>query len=441
MFEFLSRSFSSFFSKLGRQKTLTPALVDDLLSTVRESLLQADVPIEAIEVFLASLKNDLVGAQVLPTLRADEFLMKTVHDRLLMFLGGKEDKGFFETIPATCMVMGLQGSGKTTTVAKLARFCADLLQKQKKRNRVLVASIDFYRPAAIDQLEVVAAQAGVAFYRASSVDVLAAVQEICAYRKKEDFDVLIIDTAGRLHVDEYMLNELVQVDKIIRSDCKLLVLDAMVGQESLQVARIFQERIGFCAAILTKMDSDTRGGAAFAFRYMLKKPILFVGTGERVADLERFYPDRMANRMLGLGDIVSLVERANDKIKMQEQDRLAQAMAKGRFTLDDFATQIDMINKLGSFGNVLKYLPGTAQLKISPEKLEDGEREMKRFRAIIGSMTKKERLMPAILDGARKKRVAKGAGVSVAEVNVLLERFQESQHMMKQLGKMGRFFK
>jgi signal recognition particle subunit SRP54 len=287
----------------------------------------------------------------------------------------------------------------------------------------------------------VAAQAGVAFYRAQATDVMKAVQEICDYRKKEDFDVLILDTAGRLHVDEQMLDELVRVDKIIRSEGKLLVLDAMTGQESLHVARTFQDRIGFHAAILTKMDSDTRGGAAFAFRYMLKKPILFVGVGERVSDLERFYADRIATRMLGMGDIVSLVERANDKMKVQEQDRLAQAMAKGRFTLDDFATQIDMMSKLGSFGQVLKYLPGTAQLKISPEKLEEGEREMKRFRAIIGSMTKKERLVPTILDGSRKKRVAQGSGVSVAEVNVLLERFQESQQMMKQLGKMGRFFK
>jgi len=441
MFEFLSRSFSSFFSKLGRQKTLTPVLVDELLTTVRESLLQADVPFEAIEVFLASLRNDLVGAKVLPTIRADEFLMKTVHDQLLAFLGGKEEKTLLDSIPSTFMVMGLQGSGKTTTVAKIGSFLADFLQKQKKRNRILVASIDFYRPAAIDQLEVVAAQAGVAFYRAQALDVMSAVQEIADYRKKENFDVLILDTAGRLHVDEQMLNELVQVDKILRPEGKLLVLDAMTGQESLHVARTFQERIGFHAAVLTKMDSDTRGGAAFSFRYMLKKPILFVGVGERISDLERFYPDRIVTRMLGMGDIVSLVERANDKMKVQEQDRLAQAMAKGRFTLDDFAAQIDMMNKLGSFGQVLKYLPGASQLKISPEKLEEGEREMKRFRAIIGSMTKKERLLPALLDGSRKKRVARGAGVSVAEVNTLLERFQESQQMMKQLGKMGRFFK
>src|SRR3989339_953648 len=240
------------------------------------------------------------------------------------------------------MVMGLQGSGKTTTVAKIGSFLADFLQKQKKRNRILVASIDFYRPAAIDQLEVVAAQAGVAFYRAQALDVMSAVQEIADYRKKENFDVLILDTAGRLHVDEQMLNELVQVDKILRPEGKLLVLDAMTGQESLHVARTFQERIGFHAAVLTKMDSDTRGGAAFSFRYMLKKPILFVGVGERISDLERFYPDRIVTRMLGMGDIVSLVERANDKMKVQEQDRLAQAMAKGRFTLDDFAAQIDM---------------------------------------------------------------------------------------------------
>lgn len=426
---------------MGRQKTLSQETVSDLLRTVADALLQADVPLEASNAFLDSLKKDLVGAQIKGSLRADEYLMKVVNDRIREFLGGQENHDLFApTIPSTLMVMGLQGSGKTTTTAKLGKLILTRLGELKKKGRVLAASVDFYRPAAIDQLEVVSLQAGIDFYRATATDVLKAVEEIDAYRKAHDYTTLLVDTAGRLHVDEKMLEELVQISNRLKGAVKILVLDSMTGQESLKVATVFEERVGFNGAILTKMDSDTRGGAAFSFRYALKKPIVFVGTGERIADLERFHPDRIATRMLGMGDITSLAERATEKIKAQEQEQLSKAMRSGRFTLEDFAHQIDMMGRLGSLGQVMKYIPGMASMKISQEKIEESESEMKRFRAIISSMTRKERIQPSLLEASRKKRIAQGAGVAVSDVNVLLDRFTQSQQLIKQLGKMGRFF-
>ncbi len=441
MFDSIARSFSSFFSRIGRQKTLSQPVVEDLLKTVTDALLQADVPLEASNAFIDTLRKDLIGARLAPTLRADEYLMKVVNDRIREFLGGQENHDIFTPqIPATILVMGLQGSGKTTTTAKLGKIITAKLLEQKKKGRILAASVDFYRPAAIDQLEVVSLQAGIEFYRATETDILKAVEEIDAYRKKNNYSTLLLDTAGRLHVDEKMLQELSNVDARLPNALKILVLDSMTGQESLRVARVFEERVGFAGAILTKMDSDTRGGAAFAFRYALKKPIFFVGIGEHISDLERFHPDRIATRMLGMGDITSLAERATEKIKAQEQEQLSKAMRSGRFTLEDFAQQIDMMSRLGSLGQVMKYIPGVANMKISQEKIEEGETEMKRFRAIISSMTKKERIQPSVLDASRKKRIAQGSGVTVPDVNMLLDRFNQSQQLIKQLGKMGRFF-
>ncbi len=301
-----------------------------------------------------------------------------------------------------------------------------------------MASVDFYRPAAVEQLAVVAKQAGVDFYRASAKKPFDAALEIYRQWQNERYEILLLDTAGRLHIDNEMLQELQAIDRKLKPKQKLLVLDAMTGQESLAVARAFDQAIGFHAAILSKTDSDSRGGAAFSFRYALKKPIVFIGTGEKVDDLDRFHPERVASRMLGMGDIQTLIERAEEKIKQSEQDAMANSFERGELTLQDFAQQMDMVNRLGSLSSVMKYIPGMGG-QVSSGALEEGEREMKRFRAIISSMTLKERLYPRLLKGSRRSRVAGGAGVAASEVDKLLSRFDQMRQYAKLIKKSGGF--
>jgi signal recognition particle subunit SRP54 len=290
--------------------------------------------------------------------------------------------------------------------------------------------VDFYRPAAIDQLEILAKQVDVSFYRAQSTDPVLAAKEIISFGKNNKYDVVLLDTAGRLHIDNTMLQELQEIDALLRPSYKMLVLDAMTGQESLSVAKAFEDTIGFHGAALTKMDSDTRGGAAFAFRFVLKKPIVFVGEGEKVTDLNNFHPDRATERMLGMGDIRTLIERAEEKISAAEQAKAEQAFRSGAFTLQDFADQMAMMNKIGSLSQLLKYMPGIGA-KISPEMIQRGEVELVKFRAIIGSMTPKERLNASLVNNSRMQRVAKGAGVAIDDVARLLKRFEEAKQYVK----------
>ena len=301
-----------------------------------------------------------------------------------------------------------------------------------------VASVDFYRPAAIDQLEILAKQVGAVFYRSPLTDPIAAAQDCVKHYQQQACDILFLDTAGRLHVDNEMLNELKVIADRIKPKYKLVVIDSMTGQESLAVARAFDEKIGFMGAILTKLDSDTRGGVAFAFRYALKKPILFITVGEKSSDLEYFRPERMTSRIMGMGDVATLIEKADEKIKKSEQDAMAKTMAQGKITLEDFAKQMDMMGRLGSLSSLMKYIPGMGSLNLSPEMIEKGEAEMKKFKAIISSMTPKERIVTQLLDGSRKKRIAAGAGVQVADVNALLTRFEQSQQFMKTLKNMDK---
>lgn len=438
MFDFLTNTFSSIFSTLGRNKQLTEVNIQEALVKVYDALLEADVPYDVVQAFMEEIKKEVVGQKVLSSLKPSEQFVKIVHDRLNHFLGGADQTASFTfQIPATIMIMGLQGSGKTTTVAKLASWVKKEAAKKGKDQSIIVGSVDFYRPAALDQLERVAKQAGVTFYRSAEKDPIKAAQDIQKYAQNNKFDLLFLDTAGRLHIDSQMLQELKTIDQLLKPHYKLLVLDAMTGQESLTVARSFEQAVGFDHAILSKMDSDSRGGAAFSFRYALKKPILFVGIGEKVADLEPFYPDRMANRILGMGDIVSLAEKADEKIKQSEQEAAYKAFMSGNFTLQDFAQQMEMMGRLGSMTQLLKYIPGMGNMNISPEMLEKGEQEMKTFKAIISSMTPKERFNPVILNNSRKQRIAKGAGVGVNQVNQLLQRFEQSKQYVKLFKKFG----
>lgn len=399
MFDFLAQKFSSIFSKVTGK--LTEETIKQTVQEVHDALLEADVPYEVIQPFIEEVKKEALSSKLTASLRPSELLLKIVHDRLVQFLGGTADSGFSFQMPSTIMVMGLQGSGKTTTIAKLAHLLKEQAQSRGKTRRIMVASVDFYRPAAIDQLELLAQKAGVLFYRSPLTDPVLAAQDILKKAQQEYCDILFLDTAGRLHVDTQMLDELKAIDVRIKPKYKLLVIDAMTGQESLHVAKSFDEKVGFMGAILTKMDSDTRGGVAFAFRYALKKPILYVATGEKLSDLELFRPERMASRIIGMGDMQTLLEKAQEKIKQSEQDALEQSMARGKLTLEDFAQQIAMMGKLGSLSSVIKYLPGMGS--VSPDVLEKGEEEIKKFQAIIRSMTPKERIYPKILDGSRKK--------------------------------------
>ena len=439
MFDFLSQKISSIFTKLTGQDRLTESNIDEALTKVHDSLLEADVPYNVVEQFMHEIKQEVLGQKLYAALKPAELLMKIVHDKLVYFLGGQaSETGFTFEFPSVVLVIGLQGSGKTTTIAKLAHYVKEQAHKRGKVRRIMVASVDFYRPAAIDQLEILAQKTDVLFYRSAFTQPVAAAQDIYKKMQQEYCDLLFLDTAGRLHVDNQMLEELQALDTKLRPKYKLLVLDAMTGQESLKIAQVFEQKVGFTGAVLTKIDSDTRGGAAFAFRYILKKPILFVGTGEKPQDLEVFRPERLATRIIGMGDIKSLMEKAQEKIKVNDQERLYKSLSEGKMNLQDFAQQIDMVHKLGSLSSLLKYLPGASSLNLSPELIEKGEAEIKKFKAIINSMTPKERIYPKILDASRKNRIARGAGVTIKDINDLLDKLQQSQQLAKMFKKVGK---
>lgn len=433
MFDFLSQKFSSLFSRLGEASSITEDNIQEAVSTVEAGLLEADVPYGVVQQFISAIRQDLIGQKIVGKLQPAEQLMKVVQEKLVEFLGG-EGKQFAFSFPAKIMVMGLQGSGKTTTIGKLAYTIKKDAEKNKIVKKILLASIDFYRPAAIDQLCVLAKQVDVDFYRAESSDPVVAAKEITTFSQNNGYDVVLLDTAGRLHIDNTMLQELQEVDALMQPTHKFLVLDAMTGQESLAIAKAFDDTIGFHGGILTKMDSDTRGGAAFAFRFVIKKPIVFIGEGEKISDLNLFYPDRAADRILGMGDIRSLIERAEEKIAAQEQEKAEKAFTSGAFSLQDFADQMAMMNKIGSLSQLLKYMPGMG-VKLSPEMIQRGEVELVRFRAIISSMTPKERLNAHILNQSRMSRIAQGAGVKAEDVAGLLKRFEEAKQYVKLLNK------
>lgn len=438
MFDFLSQKLSGVLGWLKDRGRLTEENIQQALQQVYDALLEADVPLEIVQVFLDQIKHEIIGKKIQTTLNPGQQLIKIVHEKLLNFLGGT---GTMTTvvfqIPSIVMVMGLQGSGKTTSIAKLAHWVMQQAKQRGKKRRILLTSVDFYRPAAIDQLEILSKQIGTDFYRATNTNVIKAAKEIYEYFKTNHYELLFLDTAGRLHIDPDMMKELAEINHALTPKHKFLVLDAMTGQESLNVAKTFDTHVGFDAAILTKMDSDTRGGAAFAFKYAIKKPISFVGSGEKIDDLETFIPERMATRILGMGDILTLIEKANENIDTESQEALTKKLIGGNFSLKDFADQLSMIDRLGSLQKITRYLPGMQNLP--PELMEKGHSEIKKYKAIISSMTPKERLIPKILDASRKKRISLGAGVNVQDINELLQKFEQSKQFVKMFRNMGKF--
>ncbi|MBP6891991.1 signal recognition particle protein [Candidatus Babeliales bacterium] len=441
MFDFLTQKFSSIFFSFNRNSRLTTENIATTLEQVQDSLLEADVPLSTVQEFIATVQKEVLGQKIVASMKPAEQFIKIIHDRMVAFLGGAYlQETFAFQIPSVVLMMGLQGSGKTTTIGKLAYFIKAQAEKRGKSRKILCASVDFYRPAAIDQLEIVAKQAGVDFYRATNLNPIEATQEIYEYFKRNNYEHLLFDTAGRLQVDDVMMEELVQIKKILQPKYNFIVLDGMTGQESLSIAQAYENKVGFDSAILSKMDSGARGGAAFAFRYVLKKPICFVGVGEKLQNLEIFRPERVAKRLLGMGDMLTLIENAQDKIKQADQEKMTKAMLSGEITLDDFAQQLNMVSKLGSISSILKFMPGMGNVSIPSAEVQKGENELKKFRVILSSMTRKEREKPAILqDASRKKRIAKGAGVDVVAVNLLLQRFEQSKQFVKLLKK-NRFF-
>ncbi len=440
MFDLLSQKFTALFSGISRHTVLTESLVKDTMRTIQDALIDADVPHALVQEFTSAISQKAIGQKIQKKLKADEQLAKIVHDMLLDFFGGELQKAFTFTDKSVVMIVGLQGAGKTTTIAKLAYA----YQKNNPTKRALIGSVDYYRPAAIDQLEQLSQQAQVAFYRSTKSSPIDAASDIYDHFKKESYDIMFLDTAGRLHVDATMLAEIQEIDTYLNPRHKVLVLDSMTGQESLSVAQAFNNAIAFEGAILTKADSDSRGGAAFAFRYALKKPILFVCSGEKLEDIAPFYPQRAVNRMLGMGDVHSLIERANEKIKQEEQEASYQAFMSGRLTLEDFAQQMDMMNRIGSLSSILKYLPGIPAQAMSPDAIAQGELQMKKFKVIIQSMTRKERLNPSIIDDRRIERISRGSGSTGKDVRELLKHFKEMQQYAKifsNTGMLKRFFR
>lgn len=443
MFDFLANKFSSIFKYVTGQSRLTEANIAQTLEKVHEAFIDADVPVHVAQQFIQELKQDVLGQKVIGSVKAHEQFMKLVYDRLVKFLGQHIHAESPIALPARIMVMGLQGSGKTTSIIKLARHIKHVWFKNKPVV-VAVGSVDYCRPAAVQQLEIMAERENIEVIHAQSSDPVQAADNIFKQARERNIDVMLLDTAGRLHVNQAMLNELKAIESRVQPTEKLLVLDAMTGQLSLKIARTFNEQLGFSAAILAKLDSDTRAGSALAFRYELKKPIWFVGTGEKVEDFEPFKPERVASRMIGMGDLQTLAERATQKIHAEEQKQAEKAMfSDAGMTLQDFLAQLQMMNKMGSLSQLIGYLPGAAAQGVNQEKIEQAEQDIKKFKAILSSMTRKERIRHKLLERSRKSRIARGAGVQVRDIDLLLQRFEQMRQFAKLLKKGGnatRFF-
>jgi signal recognition particle subunit SRP54 len=433
VFEDLTRRLDAAFKGLLSRGMLTEADVDAGLREVRLALLEADVNFKVARDFIVRVREQAVGEAVLKSVTPGQQVVKIVHDELVELLGGENSGITYSAKPPTViMTLGLQGSGKTTTAAKLA------LLIRKQGHQPLLVGADVHRPGAKDQLEVLAKQVDIAYFSApgSAEEIASAAIGEAARR---GLDVVLIDTAGRLQLDQDMLEEVRRIRAVVPVIESLLVVDAMTGQEAVNVATTFEREVGVDGVVMTKMDGDARGGAALSLKQTVGKPIRYVGTGEKLSDLELFHPDRMASRMLGMGDIVSLVEKAQENMDQAEAEAAADKLAKGQFTLEDFVAQLRQIKKMGPLENVIGMLPGAGRIKDMAGAMPS-EQDMGHLEAIILSMTLQERRHPNIIDGRRKRRIARGSGRQVQEVNQVLKGFEQMQQLMKQLrgGKMPR---
>jgi len=433
MFESLTDKLELTFKKLRGQGKITEKNIDDALRDVRLALLEADVHIKVVKNFLETVKAKSLGQEVLQSLTPEQQFLKIVRDEIINLLGGEYRELDLKTAPpAVIMLVGLQGSGKTTTLAKLARH----LKKEKKRTPYLVPA-DIYRPAAIDQLKILGRELELPVYDSDpNLSPVVLCQQALEEAKKRFCDVLLIDTAGRLHIDDELMQELSTIKSAVRPHQILFVADAMTGQDAVNQAIGFDGKLGLTGIILTKLDGDARGGAALSIREMVGKPILFSGVGEKLDALEPFYPDRLASRILGMGDVLSLIDKVQQNFEEKEAVRLQKAFQKKQFTLEEFQLQLQQIKKMGSVGSLLELIPGGNKLA-SQVDADKAEKEMKRVEAIIYSMTLEERRNPAILNGRRRQRIAQGSGTTVTDVNRLMKQFMEMKKMMQRVSKLG----
>ena len=424
MFDNLSERLERSFKILKGEGKITEINVAETLKDVRRALLDADVNYKVAKNFTDTVKQKALGQNVLTAVKPSQLMVKIVHDELTTLMGGDTAEIELKGRPAVILMSGLQGSGKTTFSGKLAR-----MMKSKKNRKPLLVACDVYRPAAIEQLKVLGQQVEVPVY--SELDckdpvqiALNAIQEA----KAKGYDLVIVDTAGRLAVDEQMMNEIEAIKKAINPDATLFVVDAMTGQDAVNTAREFNERLDFTGVVLTKLDGDTRGGAALSIRTVVNKPIMFVGTGEKLDAVDQFHPARMADRILGMGDIVSLVERAQEQYDEEEAKRLQKKIQKNQFDFNDFLTQIHQIKKMGNLKELASMIPGVGK---AIKDIDIDDNAFKSIEAIIYSMTPEERTHPEILNGTRRTRFAKGSGTSIQEVNRLLKQFDQTRKMMK----------
>lgn len=430
MFESLSGKLQNAFKNLRGLGKISESNAADALREVRMALLEADVNFKVARDFIERVKTKALGAEVIASIQPGQQIVKIIADELTALLGSTNAALDLSGNPACVMMVGLHGAGKTTSSGKLAK----LLLKQG-RTPLLVAA-DVYRPAAMDQLETLGKQLGIpVFLKRGETDVLKIARESLDFAKKENRNTIIFDTAGRLQIDEPLVKELVRLRDLVKPQEILLVLDAATGQEAVNVATHFDSALSITGAILTKLDGDARGGAALSLKAVTGKPIKFMGTGEKLDEFEPFHPERMASRILGMGDVVSLVERAAEAVSEDEMKRMEEKMRKGEFSLEDFLDQLRQMKKLGPLENVMKMLPGGAEA-MKGQDLSKQEREFKHMEAMICGMTIKERRNPALLNAKRRIRVAKGSGVTVTELNTMMNKFGQMQQMMKKMGKM-----
>jgi len=431
MFESLAEKLEGIFKKLKGRGILDEESVNVALKEIRMALLEADVNFKVVKDFIEDVRGRAVGKDVLESITPGQQVVKIVHDRLVELMGSQSAHiKFGSRIPAPIMLIGLQGCGKTTTAAKLARLLA-------KEKRVYLVSADVYRPAAMEQLAVLGRQISAGVYNAGDLrDPVRICVQAMEQAKKEGYEVVLIDTAGRLHIDEPLMDELKRIKEKVNPAEVLYVADAMTGQDAVNVGARFNEQIGIDGVIMTKMDGDARGGAALSLKAVVGKPIKFVGVGEKIDTLEVFHPERMANRILGMGDILSLVEKAQATIDEKTARQMQESLRKNEFTLEDFRNQLKQIKKMGSLKDMIGMIPGMGKLKALKEMQPD-EKELVKITAIIDSMTRKERNNYLIIDGRRRKRIALGSGTTVQDVNRLLKNYIEIRKMMKKINSKG----
>ena len=434
-FEGLSDKLSAVFKKLKNKGKLSESDVKAAMREVRLALLEADVNYKVAKDFVAKVSERAVGSGVLESLTPAQQVIKIVNEELTALMGESNARiNYSSKIPTVIMMVGLQGSGKTTHSGKLA------LHFKKMGKRPLLVACDVYRPAAIDQLKVVGSQIDVPVFEMGQIDPCEIAKKAISHAKDYGNDIVILDTAGRLHIDTELMDELLRLKEQFTPEEILLVIDSMTGQDAVNVAKSFNEKLGITGVILTTLDADTRGGAALSVRAVTGAPIKFTGTGEKLTDLEPFYPDRMASRILGMGDVLTLIEKAEEQLDAKKAEEMAKKLGENSFDMNDLLEQMKQVRKMGSLSQIVSMLPG-AKKKLSDEEAEQGEKQLVRTEAIINSMTKKERAKPSIISAQRKKRIAAGSGTKVEDVNRLLKQFEQMQKMMKQLsgnGKQGK---